>query len=326
MSLDEPIYNIGVVSRMTEIPPATLRIWERRYGFPQAARTEGKHRLYSEAEVQRLRWVKSRIDEGMQTRQAVKALENMEEAGRSAVQGQPPEIGLPAAGVPLREPGEDSYIHVLQKRLYRALLEHNTDLADQIFNEAQALYPLEVLIQSLIHPSLYEMGAAWERGEVQITTEHIASHYLRQRLLLWMRTGPPSYAVPPTMLACAPGELHEGGLLMFGVLLRRRRWPVMYVGQSTPLDDLAKFAGQMPPLALVFSAMSEESAEALQAWPQSFPDAARMGRPIIGYGGRIFNEQPGWRAKVPGVFLGATLEEGVATLERILRDAGGNKE
>ena len=189
MSLDEPIYNIGVVSRMTEIPPATLRIWERRYGFPQAARTKGKHRLYSEAEVQRLRWVKSRIDEGMQTRQAIKALESMEEAGRSAVQGQSLEVGATAVDVPLREPGEDSYIHVLQKRLYRALLEHNTDLADQIFNEAQALYPLEALIQSLIHPSFYEIGAAWERGEVQVTTEHIASHYLRQRLLLWMHTG-----------------------------------------------------------------------------------------------------------------------------------------
>ena len=38
---EEPIYNIGVVARMTGIPVATLRVWERRYQFPTAERTEG---------------------------------------------------------------------------------------------------------------------------------------------------------------------------------------------------------------------------------------------------------------------------------------------
>ena len=52
---EEPIYNIGVVARMTGIPVATLRVWERRYEFPEAGRTAGGHRLYSESEVSRLR-------------------------------------------------------------------------------------------------------------------------------------------------------------------------------------------------------------------------------------------------------------------------------
>ena len=42
---DESIYNIGVVSRMTGVPVATLRVWERRYGFPRSERTPGGHRL-----------------------------------------------------------------------------------------------------------------------------------------------------------------------------------------------------------------------------------------------------------------------------------------
>lgn len=321
MSLDEAIYNIGVVSRMTGIPPATLRIWERRYDFPQSERTEGKHRLYSEAEVQRLRWVKSRIDEGMQTRQAIKALESLKESGSAAVQSQAMVIPAATQELTVREPGEDSYIHVLQKRLYRALLSHNTDLADPIFNEAQALYTVEQLILDLVRPTLYEIGVAWERGELKVATEHIASHYLRQRLLMWLHSGPPAYNTSPTALACAPGEWHEGGLLMIGVLLRRRRWPIAYVGQSIPLSDLAKFAEEMTPPVIVLSATRQKSAEALLEWPKWFPDAARTGRPIIGYGGRIFNQSPEWRAKVPGVFLGATLTEGVDNLERILRNA-----
>jgi len=79
---EEPIYNIGVVARMTGIPVATLRVWERRYGFPEAGRTAGGHRLYSESEVSRLRWVKSTIDEGMQTSQAIKAMHKHERDGR----------------------------------------------------------------------------------------------------------------------------------------------------------------------------------------------------------------------------------------------------
>ncbi len=42
---EEPVYNIGIVARMTGVPENTLRVWERRYDFPQSARTEGGHRL-----------------------------------------------------------------------------------------------------------------------------------------------------------------------------------------------------------------------------------------------------------------------------------------
>ncbi|MCU0522262.1 MAG: MerR family transcriptional regulator, partial [Anaerolineae bacterium] len=54
MSQNAAIYNIGVVARMTDIPAATLRVWERRYGFPDTARTEGGHRLYSDSDIQQL--------------------------------------------------------------------------------------------------------------------------------------------------------------------------------------------------------------------------------------------------------------------------------
>jgi DNA-binding transcriptional MerR regulator len=74
----EPLYNIGVVTRMTGISMATLRAWERRYNFPEASRTLGGHRLYSERDILRLRWVKSRIEEGMQTAQAIQALRHQE--------------------------------------------------------------------------------------------------------------------------------------------------------------------------------------------------------------------------------------------------------
>src|SRR5512147_3135227 len=77
-----PLYNIGVVSRMTGISMATLRAWERRYDFPESKRTVGGHRLFTERDIIRLRWVKQRIDAGMQTSQAIHALQHQEQTGQ----------------------------------------------------------------------------------------------------------------------------------------------------------------------------------------------------------------------------------------------------
>ncbi len=63
------------------------------------------------------------------------------------------------------------------------------------------------------------------------------------------------------MLACGPGEWHEISLLMLGVLLRRRRWPVAYLGQAVPLPDLVKFTREIKPAVVVLVAMTEQS------WP-----------------------------------------------------------
>ena len=96
-----------------------------------------------------------------------------------------------------------------------------------------------------------------------MTDEHLASNYLRQRLLMWLVTGPPARQTNPIVLACAPGEWHEGSLLMLGVLLRRRGWPVAYLGQDVPFADLAAFFEQIHPGALVLVGMLEESARQL---------------------------------------------------------------
>jgi MerR family transcriptional regulator, light-induced transcriptional regulator len=321
MSRDEPIYNIGVVARMTDIPAATLRVWERRYGFPDTSRTEGGHRLYSEEDIQRLRWVKARIDEGMQTRQAVRALKSLEDEGALLDPGLM--IAEPeATNDPLWDGQEieaDSYIELLQRRLFDTLVRHDTSRADDLFNEALAQYSPEDVMLQMIRPTLREIGEGWVRGNIKIGTEHLATGYLRQRLLAWLRGGPPLYSVPPTVLACAPGEYHEGSLMIFGALMRRRRWPVAYLGQSIPLPDLASFVEMVNPIAIVTVAMTEEPAAELSRWPEVFPDIARAGRPIFAYGGMIFNIAPEWRARVPGLFLGATLTEGVEALERILR-------
>lgn len=66
-----PIYSINAVSEMTGIPATTLRFWESRFGLIQPTRTKGGHRLYSREDVERIKWLKDKIEsEGLRAREA----------------------------------------------------------------------------------------------------------------------------------------------------------------------------------------------------------------------------------------------------------------
>lgn len=314
---DEPIYNIGVVSRMTGIPVATLRVWERRYKFPKASRTTGGHRLYSEDEMVRLRWVKASIDEGMQTSQAIRALRSRERTGRI------PELTPPPAPAPVATPlpvpaAPESPLGTFRSRLVSALVHHDLAQADQLLGEVLSLYAMENVVLDVIRPAMVDIGEGWAAGQINVATEHLASQFIRQRLMLWLISGPPVHPVQPIVLACAPDDWHEISLLMLGVLLRRRRWPVAYLGQSVPLSDLAKFVHDIDPPAVVLAAMTEAPARQLLELEQWLPEASRAGRPYIVYGGAAFTRHPELVREMPGTYLGATLLEGVEVLERLL--------
>jgi CheY-like chemotaxis protein len=79
------IYAINAVAEMTGIPTTTLRHWESTFGVVKPSRTEGGHRLYSQEDVERLRWLKGKIDEGIQPRAAHRLLQReLEKVGAIA--------------------------------------------------------------------------------------------------------------------------------------------------------------------------------------------------------------------------------------------------
>jgi len=57
---DEPVYLISVVSKILNIHPQTLRQYERE-GLIKPSRTEGKMRLYSQRDIDRLKLILSLV-------------------------------------------------------------------------------------------------------------------------------------------------------------------------------------------------------------------------------------------------------------------------
>jgi methanogenic corrinoid protein MtbC1 len=107
-------------------------------------------------------------------------------------------------------------------------------------------------VGELVLPYLVELGRKWEKGEISVAQEHFASTLLRGRLLGLVR-GWDQGVGPRALLACPEGELHDIGLIAFGIGLYRRGWRITFLGANTPIGTVAATAEKLLPTIVVLS-------------------------------------------------------------------------
>ncbi len=300
------IYNIGAVSRMTNIPIANLRMWERRYHFPAAKRTSGKHRLYSKQDIENLLWIRNRLKEGMHISKAIQFLLNGNQ------------ISAVPAYTTSDKIADTQTLAAMQIEIAEALKACNLETADLLLHKAMTLFSLSDIVLDIIGPTFVAIGEAWHTGTISITIEHFASNYLHYQLAAWMYRPTFSLAIPPVALICAPGEYHEGSLLMLGVLLREAHIPIAYIGQTLPLSELDNCIQSLAPSVIVLTAMTETTAQALSELPKWLTHKDQPDFPKIAFGGRAFIEHPIFAESFSGIYLGNTLQEGLHTILTVL--------
>jgi MerR family transcriptional regulator, light-induced transcriptional regulator len=226
----ESRFRIGELSRRSGVSPDLLRAWERRYGLLSPTRSTGGLRLYSEDDLGRVQAMQQQLAAGLAAAEA------------AAAAGQ---VSSANAGADLTQARED---------LAEALLGFEDGRANAAFDSLLARFSLDTVLADVVLPYLHELGERWERGEVSVAQEHFASALLRGRLLGLAR-GWGQGLGPTALLACAPGEQHDLGLIAFGLALRARGWRILYLGPDTPLDSLADAARSAEPDAVVVSAV-----------------------------------------------------------------------
>jgi MerR family transcriptional regulator, light-induced transcriptional regulator len=214
MPTSEGALRIGEFARRTGVNPELLRAWERRYGLLQPIRTEGGFRLYTAEDAERVEQMKRALAEGL----------SAAEAARRAL----------AAPARTSEPALDH----ARERLMAAAHAYDETAAQAILDEAFAGFALETVLRELILPALREIGDEWERGELGVGEEHLTTTVIRERLFAlaryWSRGGGPL-----AILACAPGERHDIGLVAFGLVLRSHGWRIFFLGANTPVETVA---------------------------------------------------------------------------------------
>ena len=306
---NSPKYKIKDVSDQTGIRPVTLRAWERRYAVLSPSRSDNRYRLYSDRDIAVLRWLKSRTYSGVSISAAV------EELRQSMEHGKMPEV-LPAS--PAIQPAKAANPPARYAReLYRALLRYDEPDASDLLREALSVFDLRTFLAEVITPCLVDIGTAWYRGEIRITTEHFASAFIQGKLSTLLQSYPYHRNAPYIMVGCAPNEMHEIGALMMAVLLRSEGFRVEFLGPDIPLVDLVDHARYEKPQMVILTATSRETALEMKRLKEKFSRLRPV--PVFGYGGSAFNLEPDLLTQVPGIFLGKSLDDATEIVRDLLK-------
>lgn len=287
-------FTVNEVEDRTKVPAATLRQWERRYGFPLPERSEAGYRLYSEDDVRHIAAMKRHIADGVPASRAAELVKNLP-GPNGADEGRP--------------------ASALRDALVDALVDLDDHAADRVLGEAHALHPVEAVMTDVLQPTMLELGQRWHDGKLATTTEHFASSYVQGRLRALLSLAGQHRRSPGVIVACAPLDQHELGALMLAVMLRRRGYRVTYVGANTPVADLAAMARDTRPLALMISASTQESLGELRARRELLVSAA----PLVVYGGPVFNLDPSAAEELGGHYLAASVVSAIDRFDELVR-------
>ena len=255
---DSGLLRIGELSRRSGVSPELLRAWERRYDLLRPTRSAGGLRLYSAADLERVRAMQRHLAGGLAAAEAAALARRSAEPAPSAVA-----------------------LDDLRRELEDALLAFDEPRAQTIVDSLLAATTLDTVLSRVVVPYLHELGEGWERGELSVAQEHFASSVLRGRLLGLAR-GWDRGLGPRVLLACAPGEQHDLGLICFGLALRERGWRIGYLGADTPIDSVASAALAFAPEFVVLSAVT---AERFRAKANELPELAKTTRLCLGGAG-----------------------------------------
>lgn len=287
-------YPIRTVCALTGLNPITLRAWERRYGFIKPVRTPGGHRMYTQEHVDQINRAVAMLDSGSSIGSAARALR-----GTSA----PPS-------------GGDVW-SALRAQVIAAIVRFDEAALDTIYESALALQPIEAVTRKLLVPVLEELGRRWQSADGRVAEEHFFTTYTRNKLGARLHHRRRTAASFRLLCACAPGEHHELGLLLFALAAHDNNLGCVLLGADMPVDELAAACVRARCDGVVISMSLQPHGTWLE---EELPQlVARLGRPVF-VGGRASAAHGDAIARAAAVALGADISNG---LRRVLADLRG---
>mgnify|MGYP001823858822 CR=1 FL=1 len=245
------LHPISLVERDTGITKDTLRIWERRYGFPLPERNEKGERLYPDEQVARLVTIRKLLDHGMRPNKVVPLGEvELQQLAEKYLGGQ-----------------ADRDIPRDMRLLLDAVEACDLIRLEELLQRQLALKGLEACVTEVISPLMEWIGDLWAADRMEIYEEHLLTRQIYRFLDLVISRTNLQERSNPVILATLPGEQHGIGLLMTEAILLTREIPSLNLGTQIPIPQLALVAGKADARAIGIS------------FSASFP--ARKIRPLL---------------------------------------------
>ena len=290
-------FSIAAVERDTGLSKDVLRMWERRYGFPDPGRDANGERAYSSAQVERLRLIKRLMDMGYRPGKLMGTSD--EELGALA---------------PRRAPAASQARSSAPEELGELLLlikNHDAAGYQQAMQQRLARHGMQRFVQDTIAPLTRRVGEAWEDGSFEVFEEHLFTELTKRLLRQAIATLPGSLRKPRVLLTSVPDEPHVIGLLMVEALFTLEGAECVPLGTQMPLLEIARAASahRADIVALSFSS----------AFPQrQIPGLLQQLRMVLPANISLWAGGGGIArlTKIEGVQLLASLEEATAAITR----------
>lgn len=285
---------IRTISSLTGVHAVTLRAWERRYGLIRPARTPKGHRLYTHQHVERIRRVLALVERGVPISR-VRDLLDVEPAIESAASG-------------------DRW-HLDVERMAAAIARFDEQDVDRIYDEALSVHPVEQVTRRLLLPLLVRLGERWSELAGGIAEEHFFAMYLRSKLGARMQHRMRYATGPRLVAACAPGEQHEIGLLLFALEAHVAGMRTVLLGADTPLPDVAIARQRSQGDAVVISSSVDPAASFFK---DELPQLVRAAGVPVFVGGTTAVRHRREVSAAGAIPLGVELEDGVRLVATML--------
>lgn len=222
---------ISDVERDTGVAKETLRVWERRYDFPQPLRDPNGERVYPIEQVHKLRLVKRLIDLGFRPGKVIQYSTPELQALSGQASGS-------LRGATVTPPALQDYLDLCKS--------HQMEALRRKLSQALLMMGLKSFVIELVAPLTALIGEAWASGALATFEEHLYTESLtvvmRSAIFAMPQANASNLGAPRIMLTTLPQERHGLGLLMAEAMCVAEGAHCISLGVQTPLLDIVEAA------------------------------------------------------------------------------------
>jgi DNA-binding transcriptional MerR regulator/methylmalonyl-CoA mutase cobalamin-binding subunit len=242
-------FPIQAVAERTGLSPHVIRAWERRYQAIEPQRSPGKHRLYSEAEIERLAMLRRAVEGG----HSIGQIARMPEAELGAlVANHSPAARSAKHALP------DDPTAAIRSEALRAVEQFDSAALETPLRNALLQLGHNGLLRMVIAPLAGEIGERWRRGELTAAHEHFFTASVKVFLGELTRQFATPLNAPRIVVGTPTGQLHELGAITAAATAANLGWRPIYLGPSLPAHEIAGAALRNEAAAVALSIVYPE--------------------------------------------------------------------
>lgn len=248
MRYDEPLHTMAVVTRRTGLSPHVVRVWERRHSAVTPERTATNRRLYSDADVDRLRLLRAATQAGHSIGQiAALSMDDLQDLLKDARELQPIPTLKSDAAPPAVESSDSPFTidhdaNALLEGCKQAALRMNYVALERALCDAKLALSQPMLLEEVVVALMNWVGDKWREGEIRVVNEHLVSAVVRNFLSELRSSYGLHESAPAIVLTTPAGQNHELGALVVASVAAAEGWRQVYLGPNLPAEEIARGA------------------------------------------------------------------------------------